>query len=510
VRFLLNLNTLKVLSNEDLDAIHLTSVDLLESVGIRIESEEARMFLKEKGAIIDQIDEAKVKFPEWLIKENLKKVPKSFSLWGPDGSYKMTIDTNSTHFGTFGAAVNIYDPIKKKRIRKTTLQDTIDHIKVSNVLENIDCSHMDVWPSDIPFTELHCHTIKGWANNSHKPYGMSCFGKVASQDMINLVSIIIENPEEVIKKPRLIGVFNPTSPLLLEKIHLNGLSVFARNQQPLLISAAASAGSTAPVTLAGVLTQANMEVLSAIILTQLINPGSPVLYGSTNTIMDPITGNIAYGAIEMALLTIASAQLARFYQIPSKGSGALTDSKTFDMQNGIERFMGLSTAVNAGHNYITCAGTYESSLSEALELLVIDDELIGMLKRGKLGIEVNETTLAHAEIISAFNLKKNYLGTKHSVKNTRKEIFVPKLMNREKRGRWLRSGSNGIFELAREKVKKILHSYVSPNLPSSINEALDEYIKKVSKRSLEDYAKLEGLSNTRDPEDLGGFHINHQ
>jgi trimethylamine--corrinoid protein Co-methyltransferase len=510
VRFLLNLSTLKVLSNDDLDVIHHTTVDLLESVGIRVESEEARAFLEEKGAMIDAIDKNQVKFPDWLIKESLSKIPKSFSLWGPDGSYKMTINTNSIHFGTFGAAVNIYDPIKKKKIRKTTLQDTIDHIKVSNALENIDCSHMDVWPSDVPFTELHCHTIKGWANNSYKPYGMSCFGKVASQDMINLVSMIVGDSEEAIKKPRLIGVFNPTSPLLLEKIQLNGLFVFARNQQPLLISAAASAGSTAPVTLAGLLTQANMEVLSVIAITQLVNPGTPVLYGSTNTIMDPITGNIAYGAIEMTLLTIAAAQLARFYQIPSKGSGALTDSKAFDMQNGIERFMGLSAAINAGHNYITCAGTYESSLSEALELLVIDNELIGMLKREKLGIEVNETTLAREQITNAFNLKKNYLGTKHSVKNTRKEIFIPKLMSREKRGRWLRSGSSSIFELAQKKIKDILSSYESPNLPSSINEALDEYTKEVSRRSLEDYAKLEGLNNTQDPRNIGGFQINDQ
>jgi trimethylamine---corrinoid protein Co-methyltransferase len=506
----MNLNNLKVLSNEDLDAIHLSTMDLLESVGIRVESEEVRGFLKEKGAIINGVDETQVKFPNWLVKESLSKVPTNFSLWGPDGSYKMTIDTNSIHFGTFGAAVNIHDPIKKKKIRKTTLHDTIEHIKVSNALENIDCSHMDVWPSDVPFTELHCHTIKGWANNSYKPYGMSCFGKIASQDMINLVSIIIGDSKEAIKKPRLIGVFNPTSPLLLEKIQLNGLTVFARNQQPLLISAAASAGSTAPVTLAGVLTQTNMEVLSVIVLAQLLSPGTPVLYGSTNTIMDPITGNNAYGAIEMTLLTIASAQLARFYQIPSKGSGALTDSKAFDMQNGIERFLGLSAAINAGHNYITCAGTYESSLSEALELLVIDNELIGMLKREKLGIEVNETTLASAEIKNAFNLKKNYLGTKHSVKNTRKEFFIPKLMNREKRGRWLRSGSNNIFKVAQEKVKDILSTYESPNLPSSINKALDEYIKEVSKRTLEDYVKLEGLNDTQDPKDIGGLQFNDQ
>ena len=498
------------MSNEELDAIHHTTMDLLENVGIRVESEETRLFLKEKGAIIDETDKIQVKFPSWLIKDNLSKVPKSFSLWGPDGSYKMTLDTQSTHFGTFGAAINIYDPIKKKKVRKTTLHDTIEHIKVSNALENIDCSHMDVWPSDVPFTELHCHTIKGWANNSCKPYGMSCFGKVASQDMINLVSIIVGDSEEAVKKPRLIGVFNPTSPLLLEKIQLNGLTIFARNHQPLLISAAAIAGSTAPVTLAGVLTQANMEVLSVIVITQLFNPGTPVLYGSTNTIMDPITGNIAYGAIEMTLLTIGAAQLARFYQIPSKGSGALTDSKAFDMQNGIERFMGLSAAINAGHNYITCAGTYESSLSEALELLVIDNELIGMLKREKSGIEINKGTLASTEITSAFNLNKNYLGTKHSAKNTRKEIYIPKLMNREKRGRWLRSGSNNMFKLAQKKVKDILSSYESPNLPSSINQALDEYLKQVSKRTLEDYAKLEGMNNTIDPKSIGGSQFNNQ
>jgi trimethylamine:corrinoid methyltransferase-like protein len=133
-----------------------------------------------------------------------------------------------------------------------------------------------------------------------------------------------------------------------------------------------------------------------------------------------------------------------------------------------------------------------------------------MLKREKLGIEVNETTLASAEIIHAFNLKKNYLGTKHSVKNTRKEIFISKLMNREKRGRWLRSGASSIFKLAQKKVRDILSSYESPNLPSSINQALDAYLKGVSKRTLEDYAKLEGIGDIQDPKNIGGFQTNNQ
>jgi len=336
---------------------------------------------------------------------------------------------------------------------------------------------------------------------------MGCYGRTASQDMINIASILVGGEEELIKRPRLIGVFNPTSPLVIPHILLNGLFVFAKYKQPINISAAASAGSTAPVTLAGTLTQGNMEVLSSIVLTQIINPGAPVFYASTNTIMDPLTGNIAYGSMEMGLITIAAAQLAHFYNIPSKGSGALTDSKCFDIQNGFERFMGLFCAVNAGHNYITCAGTYESSLSETLELLVIDDELAGIIKRGLEGITVNKDTIASEEIKKAMASKKDYLGTKHSVKNTRKEIYVPKLVDRNRRGSWLKEGSKDIMISAREKVDEILQSQQGPGLSPDIEIKLSEYFKIVASRSINDYRKLEGMDESGDGVDIAGFKI---
>ena len=415
--------------------------------------------------------------------------------------------TKNVHFATFGAAVNIFDPSKRKKIRKTKLEDAIDHIRVVNGLQNISCSHVDVWPHDIPFTELHYHTLREWGRHSYKPYGMGCYGRTASQDMINIASIIVGGEEELIKKPRLLGVFNPISPLVLPHILLNGILIFAKYNQPINISAAASAGSTAPVTLAGTLTQGNMEVLSAIVLTQLINPGAPVFYASTNTIMDPLTGNIAYGSMEMGLITIAAAQLAHFYNIPSKGSGALTDSKCFDIQNGFERFMGLFCAVNAGHNYITCAGTYESSLSETLELLAIDDELAGIVKRGLEGISVNEGSIASNEIKKTMASKKNYLGTKHSVKNTRKEIYVPKLVDRNRRGPWLKDGAKDMMVRAREKVNEILQTQKGPGLSSDVEAKLESYFKIIASRSLNDYRKLEGMDESGDDVDIAGFKI---
>jgi len=499
-------NQLEILSHEEIQLIHENSLNLLQTLGIRVESEEARALLLKNGAFSSSHSRNNfILFPPELIEEQLKKVPKEFTLWGPEGINPVKVNLKSQIFSTFGAATKMHDPDRKKTIRKSTLQDLANQIKVVNKLSNIDVSHLDVWANDVPFTQLHCHSILEWAKYSHKPFGMACFGRTASQDMINMASIVSGGNKELIKKPKLLGVFNPTSPLILPQILLNGLFIFAKNNQPINITSAAGAGSTAPVTLAGLLVQTNMEILASIVLTQLINPGAPVLYGSTNTIMDPVTGNMAYGSIEFGLITAAFAQLAHFYEIPSKGSGTLTDSKCFDIQNGFERYLTLAHAVEAGHNYITCAGTYESSISEAYELLIIDDELIGMMKREMEGIRVNSESLASEEIKNIVSQSKNFLGTKHSVKNTRKEIYIPNIIDRKRRGAWKKEGGKDILTRAREKVNMILEEDYPSKLDLTMESNLNEYLKKVASRTLEDYQKLEDMESSDISGDLPGI-----
>lgn len=488
----MRLNQIKVLENDEIQIVHNNTLDLLEKVGVKIESDEAKNLLKKNGAIAEK-DNDFVKFPESLIKEQLKKVPDSFKLWGTDGSFSFEVDTKNTQFATVGTPIKIYDPSSKKGIRKTVLEDTIKQIRIVDSLKNIMCSHVDVWPNDVPYLETHYHAIKAWAENSYKPYGLGCYGRVASEDMMHLTSLIAGGEDELKTKPRLIGFFNPTSPLMLTKILLNGLFVFAKYNQPTIIAPAASAGATAPVTLAGLLVQSNMEILSSIVLTQLINPGCPVFYSSMNAPMDPPTGNVAWGSIETGLITGATAQLGRFYNIPSRGPGAVTESKCFDIQNGFERFMTLFYAANSGINYITCAGTYESSLAEALELLVIDDELIDIVKRGMNGIRVNDETLAIDEIKRVANEGKNYLMLKHTAKNTRKEIFVPKLANRDRRGTWIKQGAKDIILTAREKVESILKEQKGPGINPNVEKNFKEYFKIISSRTYDDFRKAENL-----------------
>ncbi|MFX0019132.1 MAG: trimethylamine methyltransferase family protein [Promethearchaeota archaeon] len=499
----MNLKQLEVLSKDEIELIHSNTLNLLEEIGVKVESDEAQELLEENGCVL--AENHFIKFPENLVKEQLKKVPLLFSLWGPDESFSFEVNTKDTVFATVGTPVKIYDPSMKGGVRKTILEDTIKQIRIVDSLKNIMCSHVDVWPNDIPYLELHYHTIRAWAKNSYKPYGLGCYGRVASQDMMNLTSIIVGGEKELINKPRMIGFFNPTSPLTLTKIMLNGLFIFAKYKQPTIIAPAASAGSTAPVTLAGLLIQSNMETLSSIVLTQLINPGAPVLYSTMNAPMDPPTGNVAWGSIETGLITAGAAQLAHFYNIPSRGPGAVTESKCFDIQCGFERFMTLYLAANAGINYITCAGTYESSLAEALELLVIDDELIDIVKRGSSGIRVDEESLAINEIKRVAKEGKNYLMLKHTAKNTRKEIFVPKLVDRDRRGIWSKNGNKDIIMRAREKVDKILETQNGPGISSEIDVKLQEYYKRICSRTYDDFRKAEGMEKSDITEGITGL-----
>jgi trimethylamine--corrinoid protein Co-methyltransferase len=161
------MNQLKVLNKDEIQSIHDSSIELLDSLGVKIESEEAIKLLKEHGAIVDVKEKSTfVRFPESLVTEQLKKVPDSFSLYGPDGSYQVTVNTTNLNFSTMGATVNINDSTKKKGVRKTTLEDAINHIRIVNELEHIVCSQVDVWPHDVPFTELHYHTIREWGRHS--------------------------------------------------------------------------------------------------------------------------------------------------------------------------------------------------------------------------------------------------------------------------------------------------------------------------------------------------------
>ncbi|MFW9952787.1 MAG: trimethylamine methyltransferase family protein [Candidatus Thorarchaeota archaeon] len=507
----MRLNQIKVLDKNELQLIHESSLQLLEEVGIKIDDEKARKLLCEFGAIADNQSHF-VRIPNDMVKEQLKLVPDSFKLFGPDGSYSLEINTENTHYATLGAAVKLYDPSKKNQIRKSTLKDNLDNLRLVDKLDNIHCSQIDLWPGDIKYTTIHVRCIYNWIKNSHKPYGHGCFGKLVSEDSIRMTSMIAGGDPEIIKHPRLFGIFNPTSPLHLPKIMTNGLEVFTKYKQPTIIAPEALAGTSAPISIAGLLTQTNAEILSGVILAQLYNPGAPVFYGSVSHTTDMRTGNSAIGAIETSLITSGIAQLAKFYQIPSRAIGAVTDSKLLDMQNGFERFQTLLFAASAGINFITCATTYEATLAGALELTVIDNELIGMVKRAIDGINISNDTIG-LDVIKkvATNIDQGatFLGEKHTRLHMKKELFIPEFCDRNRRASWQKLGAKDLLKKAKEKIDALLKDFQEYKVEASLEKELQNYIELVNKRTYEDYVKIEdiGKSNITLPNGKNSSHL---
>lgn len=491
----MKLKKLEVLSRNEIEVIHSATMTLLSETGIKIDSDETRKILKENGANVEE-DNTFVKFPESLIKDKLKTVPNHFKLFGPDGTFSFEVNTETTQFATIGTPVKIYDKNSRKGVRKSVLEDTIQQIRIVDSLKNVVCSHIDVWPNDVSYITIHSECIYQWVKNTKKPYGLGCLGRLASQDMMNMASIIVGGDKELIERPRFIGFMNPTSPLHLPQIMTNGFSVFAKYKQPTIIAPEALAGASAPVTLAGLLTQTNAEIIGSAVLSQIFNPGAPIFFGTVSHITDMRTGNSAMGSVEMGLITAGIAQLARYYNIPSRGPGAGTDSKLLDLQNGYERLQTLMLAAQAGVNYITCAGTYEATLVEALELLVIDDELIGMVKRMIEGINVTEETIGLDIIKKVSTSEKkgvNFLAEAHTRNHMKSELYMPKLADRARRSTWYKKGAKDIIIRARELVDEILDKPLKITLDPEVDKKLKEYKKMVEARTFDDYKKAEGL-----------------
>ncbi|HME56349.1 MAG TPA: trimethylamine methyltransferase family protein [Candidatus Lokiarchaeia archaeon] len=468
----------EVLSSDEIRSIHDSSMHILTRIGLKIEYDEARTLLAENGATIKDDGVTVLLTPE-LVDEMLARVPASFSMSGPDGTFKFDVSTEGTIFASQGSPTKVFDEQDPRMPRDATLDDFVKYIRIMDSLQYISSTHLDVWPVDMPYEDMHVRTMTEWGKWSRKPFGMGCRGRAMSQDLMNLARIIIGDQDDLETNPRLIAFYNPISPLRLPHDLTEGLMVFADNKQPIIIAPAACGGTTAPVTIAGLLAQTNAEILATLVVAQLRSPGSPVLYGCVNSVMDPYTANVAWGSVETGLITAAAAQLARHYNIPSRAAGAITNANQFDMQNGIERFMTLFAAASAGINYITCAGTYASILASSLELLEIDDDLAGIMLRWKDGIAVNDETLALDQIETIANTpSKAFLTLKHTRTYARKEIFVPPLSTRLSVDSWIAKGMPSLLENARARVREVLSRDDAPRLSQETMDRLARYIKE--------------------------------
>jgi len=254
--------------------------------------------------------------------------------------------------------------------------------------------------------------------------------------------------------------------------------VYAHHRQPVIVAALSMAGSTGPITLAGVLVHQNAELLAGITLTQLINPGTPVVYGSTSTNLDMKTGGLVIGGPELSMLIGAHADLCRYYGLPSRSGGALTDSHTPDAQAGYESMFSLMTTLSSGIDIVLQAGGILSSyLSFSYEKFVLDDEICGLVRHWLKGIPVNEETLAFPVIAQA-GPGGNYMMEMHTLDRCRTEFWQPAVSSRDGIESWMAAGRPDAAHRARQRWQKLVAEHQDPPLDPTITRQLQVYVDK--------------------------------
>lgn len=244
------------------------------------------------------------------------------------------------------------------------------------------------------------------------------------------------------------------------------LVAIAKSGIPLVCPAEPLCGATSPVTLAGNLVIQTVDSLMGVILTQITNPGTPVIFGSVATSID--FGDFKYlaGSIEMGLLNAAGAQMAQFYQLPYYATGGMTDSKVLDAQSGYESAMTSLLCALAGANFIhDAAGFMESALTACYEKFVIDNEILGMVMRAVEGIRVDDDTLAY-DLIKQVGPGGNFVAAKHTRKFMRSEHYQPSMSDRNSREKWEAKGGKTTWEKAAAMVPQLIanHTYSLPDM----------------------------------------------
>jgi trimethylamine--corrinoid protein Co-methyltransferase len=473
---------IRLLSDDEIEQIHRGALSILWRTGVEVWEEQAFDILQKAGC---PTDGKRIRIPSSLVEEAVRLAPKAFTLYGRDPNFKVTLEGRKIFYEPMIGRLNILDLETSVR-RRTTLDDVEKLIRVADALEHYTLLHSGaIMPhiEGIPDEVAHVYGYFASVKNSSKVIKGVVRGKQRAKDCIRMASVIAGGEEALRRYPNIFTTCNVISPLEYMVEQTEGLIEYAKMGLPVDIASEPQCGATSPVTLAGTIVQQTAEILGMIVIAQLINPGTPVLMGTVAAAMDLRNGMIALGGVEAALINVAHAQMARFYQIPSRGTGSNTESKLLDMQAGYEKTITLLLPALAGINMIFYPGTMDHALTVSLESLLIDHEICGMIDRIIKGVSVTEERIA-LDIIDKVGPGGHFLNQKHTMKHLREEHFLPKLTDRDSHELWIEKGRKAIQERAREEVKRVLAEHEPLPLDADVEKELLAIIKEVEKREL--------------------------
>jgi trimethylamine--corrinoid protein Co-methyltransferase len=418
----------------------------------------------------------RIRIPENMLTDAIASAPSRIPMYDRLGNLSMPLELGKVFFGMGSDTIFTMDVNTGER-RQALAQDVEDIARLGDALENFDFVMSMGVPSDAPVKDTFLHGFIRMIRGSAKPNVYTAQDRKDMEDIYRIAVAVAGGEQALREKPFLLLYAEPISPLLINEESLQKIIFCAEKGIPSAYIPSPNTGGGGPITLAGAIAVGNAECLVGLIISQLVRPGAPFLYGMNTAALDMKTTIVSYGSPEWSLGMAAWTELARTYNLPVWGYGGATDSKVVDAQAGIEATFSIYNAFLSRCTLVHDVAYIEYGSTSSMEMMVIADEIISMARRFMQGVPVNENTLA-LDTIAKVRPGSGFLAEDHTLDNFREAQWSPKLIDRKRYDLWEAAGSKDMFARANERARKILAKHISAPLPDEAEALIGDILNE--------------------------------
>ncbi|MGA2342850.1 MAG: trimethylamine methyltransferase family protein [Steroidobacteraceae bacterium] len=463
----------KPLSDADVLRIHHAALEVLETIGLADATPSGIEYMAKAGAQLTP--QGRLVFPRSLVEDTVARAARHFVLHGQEPKHDMEPWGSRVYFGTAGAAVHIVDA-KTGIYRDSTTKDLYDIARVVDTLEHLHFYQRSVVCREVATPlEMDINTAYASVAGTTKHVGTSWVQPQHVEASLEMFHLMAGGEDKWRARP-FVSQSNcfVVPPLKFAYDACLCLEVAVRGGMPVLLLSAGQAGATAPAALASALVQEVAECLAGLVYVNAVKPGAPAIFGTWCFVSDLRTGAMSGGSPEQALLSAASAQLSKFYDLTGGTASGMSDAKLPDMQAGYEKAYNHALVGNAGANLIyESAGMLASLLGFSMEGLIIDNDVIGAVQRTIKGVDVTDESLS-LETIRKVCLEGpgHYLGADQTLQLMQREYIYPTVGDRTSPNEWVDQGRPSVVERAKRKLDAILASHYPTHISDPVDEAI--------------------------------------
>ena len=467
------------LSDEQVREIHYATLEILSGTGVDMQDPQGRDILLEAGATES---EGRIRVPENLVVDAVDQAPSRIPMYDRLGNLTMPLELGKVFFGA-GSDTTFTIDVETGERRRTTAKDVEDTALLCDALQNIDFIMSMGNPSDVPADDLYIHEFAGMIRGSVKPNVYTAKDRDDVEDIYRIAAAVAGGEQTLREKPFFLLYAEPISPLMIIEESLQKLIFCAEKGVPSGYIPSPNMGGGGPITLAGSLALGNAECLVGLVIAQLLNPGTPYIYGMNTAAMDMKSTIISYGSPEWPLGMMAQMDLARYYNLPAWSAAGASDSKVVDAQAGIEITFSVLANFLARATLVHDVGYIEYGSTSSMEALVIADEVIDQTRFLIKGIEVSPRTLA-LDATARVRPGGGYLADDHTLDNWREAQWHPDLIDRARYEDWVQAGSRDMFARANARARRILKEHQVPALPEEAEALIKDILaRRAAERS---------------------------